>query len=135
MPFLTLGSLDAKEEEALARYRAAQQRSQAAASATSPSRGPTARLDRSTATDHVGTPVPPGSRLPDPRRAAVGAAAVSYTVQRGDTLRGIADWFYGDRSRWLAIFAANRSTIEDPLALEAGLVLTIPRRGGSQPLA
>ena len=59
------------------------------------------------------------------------SGSVSYTVQPGDTLSGIAEWFYGDRSRRRDIYAANRSTISDPQSLEAGTVLKIPRDGGS----
>ena len=59
------------------------------------------------------------------------SGSVSYTVQPGDTLSGIAEWFYGDRSRRRDIYAANRSTIRDPQSLEAGTVLRIPREGGS----
>jgi hypothetical protein len=52
----------------------------------------------------------------------------SYTVQRGDTLSGIAHWFYGDSSEWLKIYAANRETIRDPDNLLPGQVLRVPRR-------
>ena len=65
---------------------------------------------------------------PAPRQPG---GSVSYTVQQGDTLSGIAEWFYGDRSGRRDIYAANRSTIRDPQSLEAGTVLKIPRDGGS----
>lgn len=89
--------------------------------------------------DHIGQPIPRGSRLPD-RENAAAPTLVRYTVQRGDTLRGIADWFYGDRSHWRTLYAANRSTIHDPQAIEAGLVLRvpvlkIPQQEGNKPLA
>jgi nucleoid-associated protein YgaU len=67
----------------------------------------------------------------EPIRQRETSGSVSYTVQPGDTLRGIAEWFYGDRSCARDIHAANRSTIRDPQSLEAGTVLRIPRDGGS----
>jgi nucleoid-associated protein YgaU len=85
--------------------------------------------------DHVGQPLPRGSRLTDLQSSSSELGGVTYTVQRGDTLRGIADWFYGDRSRSEEIFAANRSTISDPEQLGPGTVLHIPRHGGGTPLA
>jgi len=90
-------SIDDREAEALAAYRASQQQAQS----------------------------------PREQRQTESSDSVSYTVQPGDTLSGIAEWFYGDRSRRRDIYAANRSTISDPQSLEAGAVLTIPREGGS----
>ena len=133
-------NIDEREEAALAHYRAAQQQIQQQQGQTrevsppSP-RGPAARREASAERDHVGRPMPRGSRLPEQESREAAPTSVTYTVQRGDTLRGIADWFYGDRSRWLAIFAANRSTISDPLALAEGTELLIPRQHGSKPLA
>lgn len=83
--------------------------------------------------DHVGQPLPRGSRLTELQSSS--SEPITYTVQRGDTLRGIADWFYGDRSLAEEIFAANRSTISDPEQLEPGTVLCIPRHGGATPLS
>ena len=107
MRFIRLDNLDAREAEALAQYRASQQATPATDTSPSPSRD----------------------------AGATGPAAVTYTVQRGDTLRGIAEWFYGDPGHWQIILAANRATIRDPEALAEGMELTIPRRGGSKPLA
>ena len=72
---------------------------------------------------------------PEPTRQREAVTSVTYAVHRGDTLRGIAEWFYGDPSRWREIYAANRSTLRDPQEIEAGMVLRIPRQGGSKPLA
>jgi nucleoid-associated protein YgaU len=100
-------SIDDREAEALARYRASQQQTQAPQEQA-----------------------PPARQTPSmPQREASGS--VSYTVQPGDTLSGIAEWFYGDRSRRRDIYTANRSTISDPQSLEAGTVLSIPREGAS----
>ena len=63
----------------------------------------------------------------EPMRQRESRGSVSYTVQPGDTLSGIAEWFYGDRSRRRDIYAANRSAIRDPQSIEAGMVLRIPR--------
>jgi nucleoid-associated protein YgaU len=94
-----------------------------------PSEAPSAQRD------YAGQPLVPGSRLPDRQGSDAERAPVAYTVQRGDTLRGIADWFYGDRDRSQALYAANRSTIGDPGDLEPGTILRIPREGGAKPLA
>jgi nucleoid-associated protein YgaU len=137
--------IDEREAAALAHYRAAQQQQQqqqqqvqqvqVLQTAPPSQRRPAPRRETSTAHDHVGHPMPRGSRLPQPETRDAAPARVTYRVQRGDTLRGIADWFYGDRSRWLAIFAANRSAISDPLALEPDTELIIPRQRDSKPLA
>lgn len=140
MRILRIGAnIDEREAEALAHYRASQQRLQAQEATPSSPRRPTQPRDASAAGDHVGRPMPRSSRLPD-RENAAAPTLVRYTVQRGDTLRGIADWFYGDRSHWRTLYAANRSTIRDPQAIEAGLVLripvlNIPRQDGGKPLA
>ncbi len=58
----------------------------------------------------------------------------SYTVERGDTLRGIAARFLGDEMRWPEIFAINRGIagfpdgrrLTDPDLIWPGLVLALP---------
>lgn len=52
-----------------------------------------------------------------------------YVIKRGDTLSGIAEQAYGDPAQWRAIAGAN--AITDPRALQAGMVITIPRLGGT----
>lgn len=49
----------------------------------------------------------------------------SYTVQRGDTLSGIAQKLFRNPSLWRHIANANR--IRDPRRTDPGLVLIIPR--------
>jgi nucleoid-associated protein YgaU len=127
---------DAKEELALARHREPQSAEETTHSAeissppsAAPSPAPSAQRD------HVGQPLPRGSRLTDRETSSSELGGVTYTVQQGDTLRGIADWFYGDRSRSEEIYAANRSTIHDPELLEPGTALHIPQHGGATPLA
>lgn len=58
-------------------------------------------------------PAPPPA--PEPR---------TYTVEPGDTLWAIAERFYGDGNRYLEI--AGASGIENPDAINAGQLLTIP---------
>jgi LysM repeat protein len=58
-----------------------------------------------------------------------------YTVRPGDTLSSIALRFYGSRSRWPAIFQANKAVIKNPDAIFPGEVLTIPDKPGRQATA
>jgi nucleoid-associated protein YgaU len=113
MGLITLHTIDSKEEAALAHYRESQRAEQTA--------------------DTGVTSSPPSSVTPR-QSDGLQPASVTYTVRRGDTLRGIAEWFYGDRSRSQALYAANRSRIGDPEELEPGTVLLIPRHGGASPL-
>jgi LysM repeat protein len=53
----------------------------------------------------------------------------TYVVRRGDTLSAIAAQSYGDPTHWREIATANG--ISDPRTLDPGLVLTIPRLGGT----
>lgn len=136
MGLITLQTIDEKEALALARYRQSQRAKQIAGRATTssppsatPSPAPSAQRD------YVTQPLPRGSWLPDRQSSSSQPTSVTYTVQPGDTLRGIAYWFYGDRSRSQALYAANRSTIRDPQELDPGTVLRIPRHGGAKPLA
>ena len=57
------------------------------------------------------------------------ATPATYEVAAGDTLKSIAQRFYGDADAWQAIYDANRGAIgPDPDALRAGTRLTIPSR-------
>jgi nucleoid-associated protein YgaU len=51
----------------------------------------------------------------------------TYTVQPGDTLSKISRKFYGDASRYMEIFYANRDKLDDPNKLQVGWELTIPQ--------
>ena len=50
----------------------------------------------------------------------------TYTVQEGDTLWSIARKLYGDGSKYVKIYAANKDKIRNPNSVEVGQVLTIP---------
>lgn len=50
---------------------------------------------------------------------------VLYTVGQGDTLAGIAEKFYGDRTAWRRIYQANRDKLPNPNALNVGQELSI----------
>jgi hypothetical protein len=64
-------------------------------------------------------PQNPTSGTPTPHR--------THQVQPGETLDRIAASHYGDPTRWPLIARAN--AIEDPLAVEPGSILAIPRLG------
>lgn len=57
--------------------------------------------------------------------AVSGTKAVSYTVERGDTLWAIAVKFFGDGNQWKKIYKDNKEVISDPNRIYAGQVLTI----------
>lgn len=50
----------------------------------------------------------------------------TYTVVGGDSLSKIAKHFYGDASKWHAIWEANKATIKNPDLIQIGQTLTIP---------
>ncbi len=67
--------------------------------------------------------------LPDvaaPPPAASAPHARIHTVKRGETLRLIAEHYYGNRNRADEIYQANRSTISDPNRIRPGQKLAIP---------
>ena len=57
----------------------------------------------------------------------VAPAAVTYTVQSGDTLSKIAKTHLGDANAYMKIFEANRDKLSDPDKIQVGQVLTIPQ--------
>jgi nucleoid-associated protein YgaU len=56
-----------------------------------------------------------------PRRAPA-----AYTVQKGDSLSKIAEAKLGDKDEWRSIYNLNKSKIDDPANIKAGLVLLLP---------
>lgn len=63
------------------------------------------------------------------RRAAEKSKTAFYTVVKGDSLRKIAKKYYGDESKWKAIFDANQPMIKKADLIYAGQVLRIPKLG------
>jgi len=53
-------------------------------------------------------------------------AARTYTVQPGDSLSKIAKQFYGDATKYMKIFEANKDKLSDPDKIKAGMNLLIP---------
>ena len=51
---------------------------------------------------------------------------VTHTVVRGDCLWNIAKKYYGDGSKYTAIFEANKDKIQNPNLIYDGQILTIP---------
>jgi hypothetical protein len=49
-----------------------------------------------------------------------------YTVQPGDSLSKIAQYFYGEAHLWTVIFEANQDVLSDPGLLQIGQTLKIP---------
>jgi len=60
------------------------------------------------------------SSLPTPPRAQ------AYTVKAGDSLSKISKEFYGDASKYMKIFDANKDQLSDPDKIKVGQVLQIP---------
>ncbi|MEP6836025.1 MAG: LysM peptidoglycan-binding domain-containing protein [Gemmatimonas sp.] len=51
----------------------------------------------------------------------------TYTVASGDTMKKIAQHFYGDESKWKGIWEANKAHIKNPDLIQVGQVLNIPK--------
>ena len=49
-----------------------------------------------------------------------------HTVQPGDTLSKISQQYYGNRTKWRDIYAANRGVMKSESDLKAGMQLKIP---------
>ena len=58
--------------------------------------------------------------------AASTPAARTYTVQPGDSLSKISKQFYGDATKYMKIFEANKDKLSDPDKIKAGMNLLIP---------
>jgi LysM repeat protein len=70
----------------------------------------------------VSVPIVFGRALIDPYHGFA-----QYAVKSGDTLSSIAQDFYGDASKWRAIFEANRDQISDPDLIFPGQVFRVPQ--------
>lgn len=49
-----------------------------------------------------------------------------HTVEKGDTLSGLAKKYYGDGSQYMKIYNANRGKLSDPDKIYPGQRLRIP---------
>ena len=59
--------------------------------------------------------------------------ALTYKVEKGDTLMTIAEKVYGNRQTWKKLFDANRAYLKNPYALTIGQVLVLPPGGRTTP--
>ncbi|HIO93293.1 MAG TPA: LysM peptidoglycan-binding domain-containing protein [Leucothrix mucor] len=62
-----------------------------------------------------------------PSVTEVGASVTTITVLEGETLFKIAQRVYGSGTNYLALYEANKDTIEDPNVIRIGQVLKVPR--------
>jgi nucleoid-associated protein YgaU len=54
------------------------------------------------------------------------ATGHAHTVEKGDTLMSISQHYYGTRSKWRDIYAANREVMKSENDLKIGMQLKIP---------
>ena len=54
------------------------------------------------------------------------AQALTYKVQKGDTLQTIAERVYKDKNLWKKLYDANRAYMKNPYQLTVGQVLVLP---------
>ena len=64
-----------------------------------------------------------------PRSTASAPRQDTYTTQGGDSLWNIAKKLLGDGARYAELYRLNRELIQNPTALAAGLVLSLPKGG------
>ncbi len=76
----------------------------------------------------VAPTTPARQGTPAPATATPPAATYRrHVVNRGDTLMSISLRYYGNRSRWRDIYAANRDVLPSETALKIGMELKIPQ--------
>lgn len=74
-----------------------------------------------------GTPAPAQPIRAQPTKP--GAASIAgrrHVVVKGDTLFSLAQKYYGNRSRWRDIYAANRDVLPSENSLQLGMEIKIP---------
>lgn len=74
----------------------------------------------------ISTPPPNVQPVTPPQQQATPPAVRRHTVAKGDTLSSISLRYYGNRTRWRDIFAANRDILPSESALRIGMELKIP---------
>jgi phage tail protein X len=60
------------------------------------------------------------------------AAGKHHIVREGETLFSLAEQYYGDKSRFITIYQANRGALQTPDTLTAGTDLLIPELSSEQ---
>lgn len=70
--------------------------------------------------------VAPARSAPTKPTAPASTGGRRHTVGKGDTLFSLAQKYYGNRSRWRDIYAANRDVLPSENALRLGMELKIP---------
>jgi LysM repeat protein len=79
--------------------------------------------------------MPPNSTGLTARAPSISSARpATVTVQRGDTLSGIAQRRLGDADAWPALWDANKTLIDDPNLILPGWTLVIPDTAAQQQL-
>jgi nucleoid-associated protein YgaU len=68
----------------------------------------------------------PAAGTPSAPAGATAPASVFYTVKKGDNLSTIAKEQYGNASKYMVIFEANKPMLKDPDKIFVGQVLRIP---------
>lgn len=71
------------------------------------------------------TPTRPVPTRPGAMRPTTSSGR-THIVARGDTLFSLAQKYYGNRSKWRDIYAANRDVMPNETALKPGMQLKIP---------
>jgi tetratricopeptide (TPR) repeat protein len=99
-----------------------------AASAVSPiSLAPAEQGDKASSSAITDAPPEDAPSPERPSRPAAPASVRHHTVARGDTLFSLAQRYYGSRSRWRDIYAANRDLLpSEKSPLKIGTDLKIP---------
>jgi len=69
----------------------------------------------------------PTVQSPAPVVPALTTGFRRHVVAKGDTLFSLAQRYYGNRSRWRDIYAANRNVLPNESALRIGMELRIPQ--------
>jgi phage tail protein X len=81
----------------------------------------------------VAGPTPPVATVTPTAAATPPAGSFRrHVVARGDTLSSLAYRYYGNRSRWREIYAANRDVMPNEGALQVGMELRIPAPSATQ---
>ena len=69
---------------------------------------------------------PPVQQPQPPANTPPAASGRKHVVAKGDTLMSISLRYYGNRSRWREIFAANRDQLPTESSLQIGMELRVP---------